>query len=272
MKQAWDSVIFFDLDNTLMEGPFESAVFPAVFRELSEKTGQAPAEIRRQVVRENLERQKRADISAVLSMDWDDIFNTIATRLGVSLETNALEIVKTHVTPPDSILFEQAAEVLRELSKPGRAILAATKGLRKYQLPILEGLGLSPLFTEILTPDSNNALKQDLAFYGAWATSTRLQISVGDHYLDDLTAPQSFGFKTIWKPGKQSDEIKHFDPFERPAHYSFQDGQLVRPDAILVSLTELPAIIARLEKTLRSSSDIIPAPLRDFSRSAFPGL
>jgi len=139
---------------------------------------------------------------------------------------------------------------LNELSKPGRAIVAATKGLRKYQLPILDGLGLTSLFTEVLTPDANNALKQDLSFYGNWVGSTRLQISVGDHYLDDLTAPQSFGFKTIWKPGKQSDEIKRFDPFERAAHYSFQAGQTVRPDAILVSLTELPSIIARLEKAL----------------------
>jgi len=250
MEQQWESVVFFDLDNTLMEGPFESAVFPAVFRELSEKSGLEPAEIRRLVVRENLERQKREDVSAVLSMDWDDIFGTIAARLGISLETNALELVRTHVTPPDSILFEHAAEVLNDLSKPGRAIVAATKGLRKYQIPILHGLGLDSLFTEILTPDTNNALKQDPSFYGAWAGSTRLQISVGDHYLDDLTAPQSFGFKTIWKPGKQSDQIKRFDPFERPAHYSFQDDQLVRPDAILVFLTELPAIIARLEKAL----------------------
>lgn len=248
MTSRWQSVVFIDLDNTIMEGPFESLVFPTIFRELSEKTGMELSEVRRHVVKENMERQKQPGFSAVLAMDWDDIFKSVADNHGVQLDGNSLEIINSHSGLASSLLMEDADKVLRQLAKPNRAIVAATKGLRKYQIPVLDTLGITPLFSDLLTPDTNNVLKQDIAFYSKWLHLTDMQISVGDHYEDDVVAPKSFGFKVIWKPNRQIDEFELESPFDRPAKYDYLDGQSIRPDAIIISLQELPQVVRHLEE------------------------
>jgi putative hydrolase of the HAD superfamily len=253
-------VVFVDLDGTIMRGPFESAVFPAVLGELARKTSLDVSELRRLASLENLERQRDSKEFAARAMDWDDILSTVAERLGVTLETRALEIARSHAGPPDSAILDHADQVLKQLASLQRAIVVATKGLRKYQLPVLDALGLTPLFTEILTPDVNNALKNDLAFYGRWPASTRLQISVGDHYEDDVVAPKRFGFKVVWKIGtpdeetmeqlarvRSSEQLHKLDPFERPTSFEYAEHQTVRPDAIIFSLRELPEVVERLE-------------------------
>jgi FMN phosphatase YigB (HAD superfamily) len=70
---------------------------------------------------------------------------------------------------------------------------------------------------------------------------------VGDDYEDDILAPHQFGFKTIWKPAIQIDGTQGVGPFERPLRFNYQNGQHVRPDAIIFSLKELPEVITRLE-------------------------
>ena len=253
MHNQWQSVIFIDLDDTIIVGPFESVIFPVVFSELSRKTGLELKSIRREVVRENFDRQKNPNIPASLAMDWDDIMNTVASRLGVKLETNVLDLVKKYAG--SSVVLENAYEVLRHLARPHRAIVAATKGLRKYQDPILKALGLTYFFTDILTPDNNNFLKRNIEFYGKWAKLTHLQISVGDHYEDDVLFPRKFGFKTIWKPmGQDKSDISN-DPFVRPYEFNYPESYLVRPDAIIFSLHELPSVIEIIEQQeLRASS------------------
>ena len=85
----WQSVVFIDLDATILKGPFESAVFPVVFAELSQKSGLDAPEIRQKVIQENLDRQRDPNVPATLAMDWDDILDTVAGRLGVKLEASA---------------------------------------------------------------------------------------------------------------------------------------------------------------------------------------
>jgi FMN phosphatase YigB (HAD superfamily) len=246
MHNQWQNVIFIDLDDTIIKGPFESIIFPIVFNELSRKTGLEIKFIRRETIRENFERQTNPKVPASLAMDWDDIMNTVAKRLGVKLESNVLELVNKNAS--SSVLLENAYEVLRKLALPHRAIVASTKGLRRYQSPILKALGLTYLFTDIITPDTNNALKRSIEFYGKWVELTKLQISVGDHYEDDILFPRKFGFKTIWKPtGKDNADISN-DPFVRPYEFNYPGGDCVRPDAIILSLNELPSVVESLEE------------------------
>jgi FMN phosphatase YigB (HAD superfamily) len=244
----FESVIFIDLDGTIIRGPFEPAVFPVVFAELAQKSGLAHHEIRRLVIQENLDRQQDPNVSAAQAMDWDDIFDTVATRLGVRLQASAVQIANAHAGPPYSAVLDNADQVLKQLANPHRALVVATKGLRKYQLPVLGALGLAPLFTDILTPDVNRALKNRLAFYGDWPRAARLKISVGDHFEDDVVPPCQFEFKTVWKCNASDDALNHLDPFERPASFDYAEGQTVRPDAIIVSLSELPYVVEELEK------------------------
>ena len=58
MTKKLKPVVFIDLDNTILEGPFESIVFPKVFDELSQKSRIAVNEIRGMIVSENLSRQE----------------------------------------------------------------------------------------------------------------------------------------------------------------------------------------------------------------------
>ena len=248
MENHWLSVVFIDVDNTIIKGPFESVVFPIIFSEISGKSGLGVDEIRRLVVKENLDRQQDPKIPAVVAMDWDDIVRTVAATLGVRVTPSVVDIVRSHTYPPYSSILDDAQNVLRLISRPHRAIVAATKGLRKYQLPILDALGLTSLFTDILTPDTSNALKTEVSFYGKWPSLTKLQISVGDYYEDDVRAPKAFGFKTIWIPNRQNqnNELRSMHPLTRPLVYS-QESQSVQPDAIITSLQELEEAIAQIE-------------------------
>ena len=223
-------------------------MFPVVLAELATKSRLVVKEVRRRVFQEYLDRQKVPGIPATLAVDWDDILDTVAARLGVRLEARALEIANSHAGPPYSAMLDDAGQVLQSLANPQRAIVVATRGLRKYQLPVLDALGLTPLFTDILTPDVNHALKQDLAFYGHWPRSTRLQISVGDQYEDDVAAPSRFGFKTIWKLNAPDGDLARADPFDRPARFNYSSQQTTRPDAIIFSLHELLQVVKYLEQ------------------------
>jgi FMN phosphatase YigB (HAD superfamily) len=243
----FQSVVFIDLDATIIRGPFESAVFPVLFVELAQKSGLAVKEIRRLVIQENLDRQRDANCPAIRAMDWDDIFDAVAARLGVKLEAKAVDIASSHAGPPYAAVLDHADAVLRQLASPQRVIVAATKGLLKYQRPVLDALGLTPLFADVLTPDVNGALKQNMAFYERWLQVTRLQISVGDHYEDDVVAPTRFGFKTIWKVNTLDNELQELEPFARPQEFHYTDDQTVRPDAVILSLHELPQVVAQME-------------------------
>jgi len=172
----------------------------------------------------------------------------VADQFGARLRSSARAIVETHALPPYAVLLPGALSALRRLAAPGRALIAATNGLAQYQLPVLAGLRLLPWFTDVLTPDKHNALKQDIRFYGPWADQGRVRISLGDMYEDDVMAPHSFGFRTIWKLNHKDPESAALSPLERPERATTLAGRSVRPDAIVLALDEVPGIVEALEQ------------------------
>ncbi len=247
-EDRWQTVLFVDLDATIIRGPFESAVFPAVLGELAAKTGLERAVLRRLVVQENLDRLADPGVPPVLAMDWDDIFATIAARLGVDLEASAAALVNTHAGPPFAVMLDGADRMLARLARPERAIVIATMGLSKYQLPVLDGLGLTPLCADVLTPDTYGAAKGQPAFYGPWPRVTRVQISLGDLYEHDVLGPKRLGFRAIWKLNAGDDTLRQAAPLARPGLFAYGPDQPVRPDAIVFSLDEVPDVVAALER------------------------
>jgi putative hydrolase of the HAD superfamily len=247
-ENRWQTALFVDLDGTIIRGPFESAVFPAVFGELARKTGLEPEVLRRLAVQENLDRQHDSAVPAALAMDWDDVFATLAARLGVQLEADAVALVNTHARPPFTAILDGADRMLAQLARPDRAIVIATKGLRKYQLPVLDALGLAPLFTDVLTPDTYGAAKGTLGFYGPWPQVTRVQISLGDLYEDDVLAPKRLGFRAIWKHTARDAGLLQATPLARPGLFAYTGAQPARPDAIVFSLSEVPDVVTALER------------------------
>jgi FMN phosphatase YigB (HAD superfamily) len=250
----YQSVVFLDLDGTLMINPFDSAVWPVVVGEIAEKSGESFEDVLNLIVAENDARQNNSAVSAVMSMDWDDITETVAARLGVRLESSCEALVRECAATYSSVL-DNAREVLQELNASHRALVVATKGLAKYQQPVLDALGLTPLFTAILTPDSHHALKKHAAFFGAWPSQTRLQIMVGDRYDDDVQGPSAHGFKTIWKRTNLAPVSQKKDPFTRALMYDYAHGQTTPADAIISSLAELPPLVRRLEQAVLGFSD-----------------
>lgn len=180
-------------------------------------------------------------------MDWDDILATVAGQLGVRLDASPLEIVRGHAGPPHAAVLDEADVVLRRLAAPGRALVVASKGLARYQIPVLRALGLEGFFHDILTPESTGALKRDAAFFAPWLARARLAVMVGDHYEDDVVAPYRFGLRTVWKLNTAEDALRGVGPLARPHVHRYAQGQTVRPDAIILSLHELPEVIDRLD-------------------------
>jgi len=237
----WCSVVFIDLDRTILEGPFEPVIFPLILGEIGQQAGLDTPALREAARQENWRRQCDPACSAVHTMDWDDIFAGLASRYGARLSTNAAEAVRQYAGPPYAQLYPGARQALEHLAAhPQRALVAATKGLARYQIPVLDGLGLTSLFTDILTPEGSQALKQELAFYGNWPACTAMQIMVGDLYEDDVLPAHAFGFRTVWR--------RHAgDP---PVDTSCLP---VQPDAMIYSLEALPDTIKRLENGVCSA-------------------
>jgi FMN phosphatase YigB (HAD superfamily) len=222
--------------------------------EIAEKSGESFEAVLNLIIAENDMRQNNPAVSAALSMDWDDITQTVAVRLGVRLESSCEALVREYAATHSSIL-DNARDVLQELNASHRALVVATKGLAKYQQPVLDALGLTPLFTSILTPDSHHALKKQAAFFGAWPSETRLQIMVGDRYDDDVQCPSAHGFKTVWKRPDLSPVFQKKDPFARALIYDYTPEQTIPADAIIYSLAELPTLVRRLEQAVLGFSD-----------------
>ncbi|HUM36894.1 MAG TPA: haloacid dehalogenase-like hydrolase, partial [Anaerolineae bacterium] len=179
----FQTVIFFDLDGTLVDGPFRAVVLPAISSELA-ASGLESQALQRLLVEENFRRQADPTCPPALAMDWDDIFQAIGRQLGVPVTTSVEALIREHARPPYAALHPGALEALQALAAPERGLIVATKGLRKYQQPILDALGLTPYFTAILTPDTQQALKRDRAFYGDWPARAALTVMVGDYYAD----------------------------------------------------------------------------------------
>jgi FMN phosphatase YigB (HAD superfamily) len=246
---SYRSIVFIDLDGTLIVNPFETAVWPSVTAELAAKTGLPAESLMAEIAAEYFARQADESVSAIAAMDWDDIAQTVARRRNVRLEANCVALVEQHAASHSTALAF-AHEALHELAAPGRALVVATKGLARYQRPVLEALGLTPYFTAFLTPDVHNGLKKHRRFFGDWPERAPLSIMVGDLYDDDVRYPSGHGFRTIWKPGSARipAELHALDPFERARRYPYAPDQPHPATARILSLRELPAAVRAIEE------------------------
>lgn len=249
------TVIFVDIDSTIVENRFSRKAIGQLLTEIADATGKTPRELGREMWQENSHRQKN-DPDNVLTMDWDDIMNTVARRYDVALSDAVLTLWEKFAHIDDVEILDNAPDVLRQLRAPHRQLVIATKGLSKYQMPVLHVTGMTDLFDDILTPDRTGYLKTSPDYFAEYTgngAGARF-IQVGDHYYDDVICAKRNGFASILRA--PIDELAHLNPFDRPqklAAYTDQistypaDGSDVLPDAVVVSLQELPRVIEQLE-------------------------
>lgn len=215
------TLLFIDLDGTLMVNPFLSAVFP-----FYEERFNAP-HLTRAFLAEGRVRLHTPNADPVWVMDWDDICATVIRRHGWDMPARVTDLVVEYSRPPFIALLDDADSILRQIAAPGRRLIVASMGLSRYQLPVLRALGIADRFDDFLMPDLTGALKTDPRFYARYAASDALKINVGDNLTDDVLRPHAFGHKTIFK-----------------APLPPADAQ---PDRVIATLADLPAAIAALE-------------------------
>jgi FMN phosphatase YigB (HAD superfamily) len=247
------SVLFFDLDSTLMINPFWKVVFPQVTAEIGAAAGLSPDEVFELILAEHDRRLADPLPDRALTMDWEDIMQTAAQNLGVAFEGSAEELVKAHAGPPHSYTLDGAEKVLGELKAGGYKLVVSTMGLSKYQFPVMRALGLYDFFDDFLTPDLTGYLKTEREFYAAYLESAPRRIHIGDRYDHDCYWPQQFGTRSILRLAL--DELKPYPPLERPQYLEGLKERISGrmevldppPDAVVVHLAELPGVIAELE-------------------------
>jgi FMN phosphatase YigB (HAD superfamily) len=243
--------LFFDLDGTLMVNPFGGVVFPAVTRLLAKKTGLPTDQILDEIMAEHDARLENPLPDRAQTMNWDDLFQAMAARYGVSLDFSAEEAVRQHASPPYTRILDDAREVLEYLSGSHKLIVASM-GLSIYQTPVLQGLDLYHLFDDFLMPDTTGYLKTERGFYGDYLQEKNPRIHIGDRYDHDCLIPASFGAKTVLRI--PSPKMAAYTVWERPKHLTEVRDQMERlpekpavlPDAVITHLRELPAVIPKL--------------------------
>jgi len=177
----------------------------------------------------------------------------LALQYGVALSQTVDVLWKTRLRTEHIEVLDNAPQILQQLKVLGYQLVIATKGLSKYQVPVLELSGLLPYFDDILAPDITGYLKTSPGFYQTYPDSIGLRIQVGDRYLDDVICPQRVGLKTILRAPIA--DLHHRTAFERRnllTPYLEQiggypaEGSTVLPDAVIVSLSEIPAVLPEL--------------------------
>lgn len=250
------TVIFVDIDSTIVENSFSFKVIDFLSQEIADAVHLPVGTIQREIWEENNQRQQ-SDPNNPLTMDWDDILLTIANRHGVTPSRTVIDLWLELADAADVAVLDNSPDVLHSLKAPHRKLVIASKGLSKYQYPLLDVVNMRRLFDDFLMPDITGYLKTQPEYFNSYTangTENTRFIHVGDHFYDDVICARRNGFYSVLRAPIR--ELKPLDPFERPAKIHDYSGQIdtypeggtdVVPNAVVVSLVELPAVVERIE-------------------------
>lgn len=247
------TILFFDLDSTLVHNKFSRKAVGEVLTHIANATDLTTDALTRAMSEEN-QRRQRDDPHNATTMDWDDIVRELAQQHDVTLSQTVDELWQAYAHADDVDVLDNAPQVLEQLQAPHRQIVLATKGLSKYQNPVLRVTGLDAYFDEILTPDITGYLKTAADYYARYDATNALCIQVGDHYYDDIICAKQRGCHAILRA--PIDALRDHAPLQRPAQLAPHtdeimtypdDGTNILPDAVVVSLEEVPALVAHFE-------------------------
>lgn len=84
------------------------------------------------------------------------------------------------------------------LRKKGYRLVALTNGFYKYQFPVMERLGLAPLFDQIVTPEEAGCAKPDPQILQAVYALGTVVGHVGDRIDHDVVMANQEEIPSIW--------------------------------------------------------------------------
>lgn len=190
-------LLTFDLDGVVMKNPFSTGVFPAVTGLIGQASGLSHGEIMKLIIGEAKSRMGLGNM--VAAYDWDDIVNLVAGSLGYREPIDVAALVRQHCTPEHIFAYPEVAETLAHLKTTPHPLLVLTNGFRKYQLPVLEALGIAGFFDAIYTPEVNGRAKPEPEFFlEPRVHYPGLHLHIGDTIIHDIWGANEAGAKSIW--------------------------------------------------------------------------
>lgn len=254
-------VVSFDLDGVLIQNPFKLGVGPHLRAHVRAgpelhglDQGEADRRILEAVNAEVAARMARADL--VAAYDWDAIFGLVARRFGAPPIPDVAELVRHYCAQPGTIwLLDGAVDVLARLNDAGFALVATTNGFHRYQVPVLDALGILPCFEDVRTPDTTGFAKPDR---GILAGVDGLVAHVGDMLYHDVLIARRLGVTAVWvahglppavaalPPAARAHDprfVAHFEEVRAKAPYREAHPEVaaedVRPHRVVASVEEI---------------------------------
>jgi FMN phosphatase YigB (HAD superfamily) len=194
-------LVFVDLDYTVLVNPFWPGVFPHFARHVAAASAARPSE--QAVVDDLMARSKVRSLAGdVGANDWDALMGECAAGFGTAWSQPVAALVERYCHLAREV--QGAREMLGALRAAGWTCVAASAGLRRFQLPTLAHLGLLGCFDELRFADDAGRLKRHVAFYGEIPAHVTRVACIGDSYVEDCLYPARFGFAAIWFTGARA--------------------------------------------------------------------
>ncbi len=258
---------FLDLDHTIIKTGYRQYLIGKPARLISEKLEielDDAINILRGKVREIM-REKIISGDYLHAFDWDVIIPEALSRLGINMDQkdfDALSLLLEAVRGGATSIYPDSIEAIEKLRNDHK-VCVMTGGLSKYQIKILEELGIRELFDGIITTDRLGVLKiRPEAFRRAMnLCECGKAFHVGDSPSHDIAGARGAGLPAFLII-REWTHLKSIDPLFRvklalergllkelmrkDMLYGFLPENLMIPDAILVELMEINELVKRL--------------------------
>lgn len=264
----------FDLDRVLIQNPFALGVFPEVRRRLRpyvdrSMTGGTDPDlwIMRRIVGAAEDRARAGDY--VGSYDWDAIVQGVAEELGCPERLDIEAMVHSYCRLPYIAAYGDVVPALETLRERADSLWWISNGFARYQLPVVEALGLEGYFDGYFAPELHGAVKpQTELFRAAIAEAGQppaAGVHVGDRFTDDVAGPKRAGMRAVLIERHLPESLRHVPPLDLPRLGVFREWAAYQarregvadlfgidveeecvPDAVITSLEQLPSVLEAL--------------------------
>lgn len=226
-----ESVVYIDLDDTIVKNSAVSIALSKAYEEISFDANIDVNFVRQEAMRIHLEFVKSNDIRA---FDWDFLVRLVSSKFGCrNVNINIEELVKKYLDRV--VVLDDALNVLKRLGERYTLVLG-TNGLFKYQRWVINKFGLEEFFSKIITPDRVGCIKTCEKFY-SYPDEDRRKIVIGDHPVFDVYYPKRFGLGTILIDRGFKQSMRTY------AEALGIDLSFIKPDFIIKHLNEVFQIV-----------------------------
>ena len=274
--------VTFDLDRGQRQAPGKRGVEPEVCRRLRpfvsrEQTGRADPDS--WIVKRILDvAQARAFGGDYVGLyDWDGIINDVAQELSYPERLDIEGMVRGYCRPPYIAAYPDAAAALELLRQRVTGMWWISNGYSRYQIPVVEALGLDQYFDGFFAPDLQGLIKPQPEIFRAAIEAAgqppEAGVHFGDRQTDDVAGSKRAGMSAVLLERHLPQSLRIVSPLELPRLDVFRDYAVYQarqegvadifnidveteciPDAVITSLEQLPEVLdalmaGKVEKT-----------------------